>query len=139
MYKKVCDCGETFYSTGPAGRYCPTCKELADERIRQNNRERQEKRRREAGCKIGRGAPKGDQHPNYKHGYYVAQTQSREYRESVRYCERCGIDTFNLSRWHWVMHHKDHDHSNHNTDNLELLCKRCHAIEHQVQNNANKV
>lgn len=139
MYTKLCECGDTFESTGPAGKYCRSCKEIAKEKQRQKNREAAEVRRRAKGCKIGRGAPKGDKHPNYKHGYYVAQTQSREYREKVRYCERCGVDTFTLSRWHWVMHHKDHNHSNHSDDNLELLCKRCHAIEHKVENNCKKV
>lgn len=139
MFKKVCDCGTEFMSTGRAGKYCKSCKEIAKERERQANRERMYNKRRAEGRKIGRGAERGEKHPNYKHGYYVAQTQSREYREKVRYCEKCGIDTLNLSRWHWVMHHKDHNHSNHSDDNLELLCKRCHAIEHEVQNNCKKV
>ena len=139
MYTKLCKCGESFQSTGPAAKYCESCKKIAKEVQRQKNREAAERRRRSLGCSVGRGAPRGEAHPNYKHGYYVAQTQSREYRDNVRYCERCGVDTFNLSRWHWVMHHKDHNHSNHSIDNLELLCKRCHAIEHKVESNCKKV
>lgn len=139
MFKKVCDCGEEFYGTGPAARYCKSCKQIAIERTRQRNRERNERARRARGCKVGRGAERAEKHPNYKHGYWVAQTQSREYREKVQFCERCGVDTHRLGRWHWVMHHKDHNHANHSEDNLELLCKRCHAREHLVQHNCEKV
>lgn len=138
MYSKVCDCGTKFQSTGPAARYCASCQEIRKEQIRKENRERNERKRRERGCKVGRGALPGKDHPNYKHGYYVAQTQSQKYRKKIRYCERCGIDTWGLSRWHWVTHHKDHNHSNHDESNLELLCKACHASEHEVHNNFHK-
>lgn len=135
-FKKTCSvCVQTFFASGPAGKYCSGCSLVKQEEAKQKNRERAERRRRAEGRRIGRGAPRGEAHPNYKHGFYVAQTQSREYREKVRYCERCSIDTFSLSRWHWVMHHKDHNHANHKEDNLELLCKRCHALEHEVINN----
>ena len=134
-FNKTCSCGESFQATGPAGKWCPSCSLLKKEEARVKNKEYAERKRRERGCKIGQGAPRGKAHPNYKHGFYVAQTQSREYREAVRYCERCHIDTLSLSRWHWVMHHKDHNHCNHNESNLELLCKKCHAVEHDVVTN----
>lgn len=135
MFIKTCECGTVFNSTGPAGKYCADCKIAVAEVARVAAKDRAERRRRARGCKIGRGAPPGEAHPNYKHGFYVAQTQSQKYREKVRYCERCGIDTWELSRWHWVMHHIDHNHANHSESNLELLCKSCHATEHEVQNN----
>lgn len=135
MYNKTCECGTKFVSTGPAGKYCESCKEIADTKQRLKNRERAEARRRKEGRRIGRGQLPGEAHANYKHGYYVAQAQSKAYREKVRFCERCGVDTYELSRWHWVMHHKDNDHSNHTENNLELLCKRCHQIEHNCVDN----
>lgn len=137
MYKKDCDlCGKEFYSAGPAGRYCPECKDVAVERQREKNKIRAEKRRRANGSRIGRGAPSGAEHPNYRHGFYVAQTQSSKYRASTDgCCERCKKDLSQVNRWHWVVHHKDHNHSNHEWDNLELLCKTCHATEHNVIDN----
>lgn len=82
---------------------------------------------------VGKGGfpHSGKLHPNYKHGFYVAQTQSRQYKDKVRYCERCGEDLHDATRHKWVMHHKDHNHANHDISNLELLCKRCHQIEHK--------
>ena len=50
-------------------------------------------------------------------------------------CERCGKDLEDATRWKWCVHHKDHDHSNHELSNLELLCKRCHQLEHSCQDN----
>jgi hypothetical protein len=135
MYTKVCNCGTEFTSTGPAARYCEECRDIRKDEVRKQNRERNARARRANGCKIGRGAPLGELHPNYKHGFYVSQTQTRKYRDKVRYCERCSIDTWELSRWHWVTHHKDHNHSNHSESNLELLCKACHATEHEIHSN----
>lgn len=138
MYNKVCQCGQTFVSRGPAARYCEDCKAIRTEEIRKENKERAERKRRARGCKVGRGAPKGDKHPNYRHGYYVAQTQARAYKEKVRYCERCGLDLHDRNKWLWCVHHKDHNHSNHSHDNLELLCKRCHQVEHECWLNFDK-
>lgn len=136
IFNKTCiNCSADFVASGPAGKYCEDCQDFKLSEQRRKNRERNERARRAKGCKVGRGALPGKDHPNYKHGYYVAQTQSGPYRQKVRYCERCGVDTFELSRWHWVMHHKDHDHSNHNENNLELLCKKCHAKDHKIENN----
>jgi len=134
-FNKICSCGTGFIGAGPAAKYCSTCITLRKEEIRLQNKNRAAHRRRERGCKIGQGAPAGSAHPNYKHGFYVSQTQTRKYREKIRYCERCGLDTWEMSRWHWVTHHKDHNHANHEESNLELLCKSCHATEHEVHNN----
>lgn len=136
IFNKTCIiCGNSFEGSGPSAKYCNKHLYIKELEAKRKNKERATQRRRKNGCKIGQGAPKGEQHPNYKHGFYVAQSQSREYRQKVRFCERCNIDTYILSRWHWVMHHKDHNHANHSHDNLELLCKSCHAKEHEVVTN----
>lgn len=137
MYTKICtDCGKTYKATGPAGKYCTACAETHKELQRRKKKLYAEKRRRERGCKIGRGAPPGNKHPNYKHGKYVSQTQCRKYKELASHtCERCGEDLTDATQYQWVMHHKDRDHSNHDLMNLELLCKRCHQLEHQCQDN----
>ncbi len=44
-------------------------------------------------------------------------------------CNRCGYDKYKQVL---QVHHKDHDRSNNETDNLEVLCPTCHSVEHQV-------
>ena len=128
-------CGVTFENQAPAELYCDDCKIVRAGEQRQKRKEYAERKRREAGCKVGRGALPGAQHPNYKHGGYVSQTQCAAYRAKVRYCERCGKDLLNAGHYEWVMHHKDHNHSNHEESNLELLCKSCHQVEHRCWEN----
>jgi hypothetical protein len=36
-----------------------------------------------------------------------------------------------VGKYEWVVHHRDHDRSNNVDENFELLCKRCHQIEHE--------
>ena len=42
-----------------------------------------------------------------------------------RVCERCG------SRRQIIVHHKDHDNTNNAVENLEVLCRSCHNVEHK--------
>lgn len=65
--------------------------------------------------------------------------QHRQVRNNLRierrYCERCGKDltTKHITKYDWVVHHRDHDRSNDNTNNFELLCKQCHQTHHLVK------
>lgn len=50
-------------------------------------------------------------------------------------CEMCGKDLSyaigNSEHYHeWVIHHLDWDHSNNDLNNLQLLCRKCHATAH---------
>src|SRR5690606_35659200 len=78
-----------------------------------------------------RGMPRGAGHWNYKDGSYTYETIRHEIRTSRKFCERCNHDLENATRYMWVVHHKDHDRFNNAECNLELLCKRCHQIEHE--------
>lgn len=40
-------------------------------------------------------------------------------------------DALSIVQDEWVGHHKDHDRTNNTIENLSLLCKRCHQIEHE--------
>jgi 5-methylcytosine-specific restriction endonuclease McrA len=43
-------------------------------------------------------------------------------------CNRCGYrDVIDILQ----VHHRDHNHSNNELSNLEILCPNCHAIEHK--------
>lgn len=137
MYKKkckICDC--EFTGKGPAAKYCDVHVAEAKELQKVLNRKRtQEYRIRRGlianpGVGSGNAQLKGEASPYYKHGWFIADRLRPEVK-SRRYCERCNIDLRDASRWHWVVHHRDHNHYNNVIDNLELLCKRCHQVEHE--------
>ena len=78
-----------------------------------------------------RGMSRGVGHWNYQHGKYTYHTFAKEIRDARVSCECCGKFLLDASRWHWVVHHKDHNQINNDVNNLELLCKQCHQIEHE--------
>lgn len=71
---------------------------------------------------------KGAQSPFYKTGI----CNFIHFRKTIqnKVCNRCGKDLNNVSRYGWVIHHKNHDRSCNNAENFEILCKRCHQLEH---------
>ena len=132
---KICDCA--FVGKGPAAMYCEVHQQQAKQIQRRKNALRVAKLRAERGDIKQPGAGKGGNpltgadHQNYRHGWYMADTLRVRKKAECRYCERCHLDLLDVSRWHWVVHHKDHNHFNNDYSNLELLCKRCHQIEHE--------
>jgi hypothetical protein len=82
-----------------------------------------------------RGAKRGQRHWNYKDGSFTYESFRKEVKEEIRFCQRCDKDLLKTSRYEWCVHHIDHNHYNNQRINLELLCKRCHQIEHEVHRN----
>lgn len=74
--------------------------------------------------------PAGKDSPCYKTGIGSFIKLSRVIREFQHNCSRCGKDLSNATRYEWALHHKDHDRTHNTPDNFELLCKRCHQLEH---------
>lgn len=69
---------------------------------------------------------------NNMHNFKDGRSQ-KYYRHFIKgKCERCDSED-NL-----YIHHKDGNHKNSNTDNLETLCPKCHNNEHQSQKNLGK-
>jgi hypothetical protein len=137
-FPKTCKmCGCAFLGSGPAAVYCEGCKiqAVADqrERTRVSTAERRARTGRIKKPGVGKGGncSRGEEHHSYKHGWFIADRLRPEKKESQRYCERCGKDLIDANRWMWVVHHKDHNHFNNDLQNLELLCNRCHQIEHE--------
>ena len=132
---KICDCA--FVGTGPAAMYCDECRVQVREvnKIKARQQSANYKLRKgliqKPGVGSGNNQKLGEQHPSYKHGWYIADRLRKEVKEERRYCERCSLDLQDVDRWRWVVHHKDHNHYNNVIENLELLCKRCHQIEHE--------
>lgn len=72
----------------------------------------------------------GEENHMYSSGRAVFRRWAREYKNSVGLCMRCNKDIKNATQWEWAGHHKDHNKQNNVKENLEVLCKRCHQIEH---------
>lgn len=68
----------------------------------------------------------GSSNPNYKDG---SKTKYREYAllHKPNLCNRCGWD---VSVKVLEVHHIDRDRSNNELQNLEVLCRNCHGLEH---------
>ena len=132
---KICiTCGKTFTPHGPAGKYCHECP--TPSKTKHYMAEAYNKYRKKLGCEVGVGSGnssknKGKTHPHYKNGWTSYFKLRKVVKDSIRFCEACGKDLLNASRYEWVCHHKDHNRENSAISNLQLLCKRCHQIEHK--------
>lgn len=138
-YEKECTrCSAAFVGKGPAAKYCHECVVIRKAEVKEQQRVYVAAKRAELGLIKKPGSGKGGNplmgkdHQNYKHGMYVFETLRHRIREEIRCCERCGKDLINVKPYNWCVHHKDHNHWNHIRTNLELLCRSCHAIEHEV-------
>jgi hypothetical protein len=126
---KACvKCGDEYLPTGRCSKWCPTCKvDIKKEQQLAG----QYKHRRKLGMRIGRGSLFGELGSSYKHGKSTFDRWARERAAELNACEECGKDLSIRTQWNWVGHHKDHNKLNNTKDNLVILCKRCHQIEHQ--------
>lgn len=138
MYDKLCKvCGCSFKGKGPAAMYCEVHQAEAKQKQKERKRLAIAAARAASGeikmPGVGKGGNpmKGKANPMYKHGKYVFETLRTEIKREVRYCQRCNKDLLETTQHLWVVHHRDHNHWNHDLSNLELLCKRCHQIEHE--------
>lgn len=90
---------------------------------------------------VGKGGAnaKGTEDSQYKNGIGLFLSVVSTIREEVRFCERCDKDLLYVGIGEWATHHRDHDRSNNVRENFELLCKRCHQLEHECYENFSKV
>jgi 5-methylcytosine-specific restriction endonuclease McrA len=82
----------------------------------------------------GSGSATGFEKANhmYSHGRSVFRRWAQERLKELSYCcERCGNKIDASVRGTWAGHHKDHNSTNNVRENLEVLCKRCHQVEHK--------
>ena len=124
--KECLDCGEYLFN---AAKRCTVCAKA-----------RQKKQIQEWFWKKGvlngngSGSATGKEKANhmYSHGRCVFRRWAKERLKQLSYCcERCGTYIDVSVRGTWAGHHKDHNKTNNVIDNLEVLCKRCHQIEHE--------
>lgn len=108
-------CGEEFYRNASKRR-------LSKSGLQFCNRICKEKAQRIGGIK----AIQPDHYNNGSGARYYRNLALRHYPHK---CNRCGY-----SKCLSVIeaHHKDHDRSNNQLENLELLCRNCHGEEHHL-------
>lgn len=130
-------CGTQIKPTGPAQKHCEQCNKHLESINSQVKRDIIRYKKFGSYDSIGKGGSqkKGQDSPHWKSGIGFFHKISKYIKEERRYCERCGEDLKYASRWHYVVHHKDHDRTNNDVSNFELLCKRCHQVHHGCENN----
>jgi hypothetical protein len=130
---KNCEvCGTEFIPTGPAARYCKECAKVKHKEAQKRGQRRYRKRKGEP-VGVGKGGSnlKGEEHPQYKNGMGKLTRLRSKMKKEINRCEHCGKDLSEVTQYEWCVHHKDHDRTHNERDNLILLCKRCHQIEHE--------
>jgi hypothetical protein len=128
--KNCLDCGNSFEVTGRNHKYCKAC---ACIRNKVAIKEWQNKNRI-INVGVGKGGSTGfgKDNPYYKNGIALFRRWATEKIKQLDYCcERCGTKIDVSVRGMWAGHHKDHNRQNNIKDNLEVLCKRCHQMEHK--------
>lgn len=81
-------------------------------------------------CQADTQNKSGDLSNNWKGGFWTYKKNAIKTYGSV--CNRCKYDKVpDILQ----VHHIDHNHSNNELTNLEVLCPNCHAIEHWSKHN----
>jgi len=131
--EKICvNCGDNYLPTGRCSKYCPICKPLLSKEMQ---KKAQKRWNIEQGIFKGTGSGSttgaGAENFMYSHGRCTFRRWAKEKKLSVGICEACGKDIKEATHYEWVGHHKDHNPMNNVIENLVLLCKKCHQIEHE--------
>lgn len=132
---KTCQrCNCTYMPTGRNSKFCEPCKVIHRREKAAIDQQAYRVRNmliKNPGVGSGGSQKKGTESPYYKHGLGCDfQDVRKQIKDEVRYCEKCNKDLLEVSRYHWCLHHIDHDRTNNVRSNFQLLCKRCHQMEH---------
>ncbi|WEL95566.1 hypothetical protein [Xanthomonas phage vB_XooS_NR08] len=87
----------------------------------------------------GSGNKSGEEHPMWNGGESkFVHVLAPAYYKKTRFCERCSVDLLGVAPSFRCVHHRDHNRKNNVESNFELLCKRCHQLEHECWRNFTK-
>ena len=126
LMKNCIDCGVPFTPRGKNHKRCDVCANKA----RLKNMNDWYYAHKLPGP--GSGGKLGHENQNYRHGICVFRRWAKEKLKQLNNCcERCGNYIDDSIRGTWAGHHKDHNRQNNVKENLEILCKRCHQVEHE--------
>jgi hypothetical protein len=133
-------CTTEYTPKAPAQKFCDVCGVIQAKKV---SRAGVDRYRVKHGVRVGIGSgnlnTKGRNDAQYKNGITYFIKNRKRIKEERRYCERCSKDLQDVAWFMWVLHHKDHDRTNNTENNFELLCKRCHQLEHSCYVNFLKV
>ena len=129
----VClDCQETVERTGANQKRCKACAKKKQKAAVRAWMTDPLKNPKYTGTGSGAHNTLGAAHPQWKGGERrFGQVLAPAYFKKQRYCERCGKDLIDSAPSERCVHHIDHDRKNNVESNFELLCKRCHQLEHE--------
>lgn len=136
---KICQveaCKISYQPTGRCSKYCPECSVIKKrERAKLNQRHYRELAGKPFGVGKGGANAIGPNDSQYTSGIKIFQKARRLIKIVIQFCERCGLDLEDAKAGYWCVHHKDHDRTNNVPENWELLCKKCHQLEHECWKN----
>lgn len=113
-------CPKKFVPTGTRDMRCPPCRRL-------HFLESCKKRWHRTYVKKGYNQ-KGENNNAWSGGSSPQYYQQVAFKAHGRKCMRCGKKAV-------LVHHKDENRKNNSPSNLEVLCKRCHQLEHRCADN----
>lgn len=132
---KVCKhCGTNYQPTGSSSKYCSKlCYKHANIQYQRDAVQKHRLKHNKGQVGVGRGALTGfgKDNQNYRNGLGVFANARKQIKEDIRYCQLCGKDLLDTTRYDWCVHHVDHNRQNNNPSNWMLICKKCHQIEHK--------
>ncbi len=125
-------CNTEYTPTGSSSFYCSKEHQRLDNKDKMKIHQIRHRIWKENISKVGVGSGTGSGSSNvmYKGGLGQFRSMSLALRQEFQSCERCNKDLYNANRYEWCVHHKDHNRNNNVWSNLEMLCKRCHQLEH---------
>lgn len=128
--KNCINCGISFVPTGKNHKRCVGCAKMANKKAIADWQSKY--RTKYPGTGKGGTPHFEEKNPMFSHGRCVFRRWARERLIQLDYCcERCGVKIDPIQRGTWAGHHKDHNSANNIRENLEILCRKCHAIEHE--------
>lgn len=123
--KKCRACPTVFVPTGNSQPFCEECQAFRQlVKHRQQSYKRTAKRGGRAGVGSGGANEMGCHDQKYRDWFLDDLYATQE-----GFCAHCG--TWCEKDSNFLMHHKDHNRKHNVKCNLELMCKRCHQIEHE--------
>lgn len=125
--KQCIACNTTYSPKGNAAKYCEDC---ATFRTKVMARYHSKTRHAKAGRNVGVGSGGASRHTpeTVTVSTYRKVFLTRLFLNQKGLCYDCK-EAFPESKL--LVHHIDHNRANNKIDNLQLVCKRCHQIEHE--------
>lgn len=137
MVTKICPrCECEFDTTGPNHKYCSHHCKISTYKDNGKSKEWRDRFNEKAGTLVGIGSGGttgvGKKNHMFSHGRYAFRNYARKLKNLGVPCAVCGRDLRDCSRGMWVGHHIDHDQTNNDLTNLQMMCKPCHLKHHEI-------